>query len=113
MKSLVDQAAAEFLKELEETPDQLNEFPAFRLKRQVKSLYQTVCNLEVPVSTILRCKLVCIGPQLQDTTKTSSLPAQRDALSEQLDQYDGVRSYTQVSIFDVDQKIHTHVVSLY
>ena len=107
MKTLVDQAAAEFLKDLEAAPDQLEEFPAFRVKRQVKSLYQTVCHLEVPVASILRCKLGCMGPQLDGRTDT--LLAKKGVLPEQLEQYGGVRSYAQVSVFDVGRNFNQFV----
>ena len=97
MKNPADQAAADFLQDLEKCPDQLLEQPGFRLKRQVKGLYQVVCALEVPVASILSLKLVCAGTRNAEAPHAVNPAASFGAHSEALEQYTGVQRFTQVS----------------
>lgn len=98
MKPRVKQAAAEFLQEVSEMPDQVLQQFTFRLKRCVKGLHQVVSDLELPVASVLSVELECIckangtaGITLQDTKFNK-------AHREQAQQQAALQDFTQVSI---------------
>ena len=99
MRGVADQAAAAFLQDLEKCPDQLMEQPGFRLKRQVKGLYQVVCDLARPVASILCLKLVCAATHNAEAPTTVNSVAAVGAHTEELEQYSGVHFFTQVCKF--------------
>lgn len=97
MKSHVEQAAAEFLEELAQIPDQVLQQNTFRLKRRVKALYQAVSDLESPVASMLSLELECVSKAHEATGQTLHQPAPQEARREQTQQQQSLQSYTQVS----------------
>lgn len=74
MKTSAVEAAAAFIDDLDELPDQLLQKPAFRIKRQVKALHQVVSDLELPVTSILSIDLECINTSVSTASQSPQQP---------------------------------------
>ena len=96
MKDHVEQAAAEFLEEMAQLPDQVLQQSAFRLKRRVKGLYQVVSDLECPVASVLSLKLEITSKAYETSGQALHQPATGKAHIEQIQQRQALQSYTQV-----------------
>ena len=94
MKAHVEQAAAEFVEEMAQLPDQVLQQSTFRLKRRVKGLYQVVSDLELPVASVLSLKLEFTSKSCR--AQSLHHPASGKAHKEQTQQEQALQSYTQV-----------------
>ena len=96
MKAHVEQAAADFIEEVAQLPDQILQQSTFRLKRRVKGLYQVVSDLELPVASVLSLKLECTSKASGATGQSLHQPAPGEVHREQTQQQRALQSYTQV-----------------
>ena len=116
MKTLVDQAAAAFIEEMAEVPDQVLQQATFRLKQRVKGLHQVVSDLELPLASVLCLELETASRR----TSSAVMPLQQKVLAaahqEQTQQHQAVQTFTQVCLKIYDRKIcacsHFHLVTL-
>lgn len=96
MKTHVEQAAAEFVVDMAQLPDQVMQQSTFRLKRRVKGLYQVVSDLELPVASVLSLKLEFTSKTSKAPGHSLHQPAPGKAHTEQTQQQQALQSYTQV-----------------
>lgn len=111
MKFHAEQAAPEFLGEMAQIPDLLQQSTS-RLKRRVKGLYQVVSDLELPVASVLSLRLECTSKVSGAAGQPLHQPASEEAHGEQIQQQRALQSYTQVGRSKMDSASFTAVTTL-
>ena len=106
MKAHVEQGAAQFLVEMAQVPDLLQQSTS-RLKRRVKGLYQVVSDLELPVASVLSLRLQCTSKVAGAAGQPLHQPASEEAYGEQIQQQRALQSYTQVGLSLVKFKLYS------